>query len=200
MDSAQSLKTILGAECELTGELTLDHDAVIMGTFEGRLNVAGKLVLGRTSRIKGTVIAGSLHMGGKVEGDVVVREKLELMEGGLLVGQVFSPNMAVSSGGVIKGKVCIGPTAADAANRWMAERLPAATSQPAKPTPERTVEQSAATAPAEEATHREPVSTQTVPAAIKAVLERRQAVKPLKTAAEIAGDEQPKDESLEHAA
>jgi len=185
MDRANQLKTVLGADCELSGELTLENDALIMGTFEGRLYVSGALDLNRTSRIKGTIVAGSLRIGGRVEADIIVNDKLELLEGAVVIGRVFSPSLRVTSGGVIRGQVCVGPNASEEAQKYMAETgatmyvKPAAKSQA---TPAPVIEAVDAVASHDEATEAEEIApnARTMPDSIKAVLERRQPVKTLR--------------------
>ena len=191
MDRSTQLKTVLGADCDLTGELNLESDALIMGTFEGRLSVSGMLDLNRTARIKGTIIAGSLRIGGRVEADVIAREKLELLEGAVVIGRIFSPRLTVASGGVLRGQVCIGPNAEEESRRVLGEAAPAraiAAQAPAEDDASETESQEEAPLPP---------AARTIPDSIKAVLERRQPVKPLRPnkTEEKAEQEQPVEQA-----
>ncbi|MFK7790252.1 MAG: polymer-forming cytoskeletal protein, partial [Phycisphaeraceae bacterium] len=108
-------KTVLGPDCKISGELTLDNDAVIMGQFTGTLRVTGMLELTESSQINGTIIAGTLRMAGKAEADVVAEHGCELMPGAQLLGQLYTSHLNVIEGAVFQGDVCVGPKAIAAA-------------------------------------------------------------------------------------
>ena len=115
-------KTVLGPDCKISGELTLDNDAVIMGQFTGTLRVTGMLELTESSQINGTIIAGTLRMGGKAEADVVAEHGCELMPGAQLVGQLYTSHLNVIEGAVFQGDVCVGPKAIAAASEALAQQ------------------------------------------------------------------------------
>lgn len=108
-------KTVLGPDCKISGELTLDNDAVIMGQFTGTLRVTGMLELTESSQINGTIIAGTLRLAGKAEADVVAEHGCELLPGAQLLGQLYTSHLNVIEGAVFQGDVCVGPKAIQAA-------------------------------------------------------------------------------------
>jgi len=119
MGEATRNKTVLGPDCKISGELTLDNDAVIMGQFTGTLRVTGMLELTESSQISGTIIAGTLRMAGKAEADVVAEQGCELMPGAQLLGQLYTSHLNVIEGAVFQGDVCVGPKAIAAASEAM---------------------------------------------------------------------------------
>jgi len=116
MGEGQRNKTVLGPDCRISGELTLDNDAVIMGQFKGTLRVSGVLELTESSEVSGTIVAGSLRLSGAAEADVVAETGVELLPGAHLVGQLYTTNIQVSEGATFQGDVCVGPKAIAAAN------------------------------------------------------------------------------------
>lgn len=116
MGEATRNKTVLGPDCKISGELTLDNDAVIMGQFTGTLRVTGMLELTESSQINGTIIAGTLRMAGKAEADVVAEHGCELMGGAQLLGQLYTSHLNIIEGAVFQGDVCVGPKAIQAAS------------------------------------------------------------------------------------
>lgn len=116
MSEAPRNKTVLGPDCRISGELTLDNDAVIMGHFSGTLRVTGMLELTDSAEVSGTIIVGTLRLAGKAEADVVAEEAVELMPGAHLAGQLFTSKLNVIEGAVFQGDVCVGPRAIQAAN------------------------------------------------------------------------------------
>ena len=122
MGEATRNKTVLGPDCKISGELTLDNDAVIMGQFTGTLRVTGMLELTESSQINGTIIAGTLRMAGKAEADVVAEQGCELLPGAQLLGQLYTSHLNVIEGAVFQGDVCVGPKAIQAAGEALAQQ------------------------------------------------------------------------------
>lgn len=114
-------KTVLGPDCKISGELTLDNDALIMGQFTGTLRVTGTLELSETAVIKGTIIAGMLRLAGKAEADVVAEHGCELLPGAQLMGQLYTSHLNVIEGAVFQGDVCVGPKAIQAATEALGQ-------------------------------------------------------------------------------
>ena len=112
-------KTVLGADCRITGELSLDNDAVIMGQFKGTLRVRGVLELTDSSRVIGTVVAGALRIAGTVQADVVAEQGIELLAGATLEGQVYTNHLNIVDGAVFRGEVVAGPKALEAAGKLL---------------------------------------------------------------------------------
>ncbi len=125
-------KTVLGADCRITGELALDNDAVIMGQFEGTLRVRGVLELTDSSHVRGTVIAGAVRVAGQVEADVVAEQGVELQAGASLTGQLFTTHLTIVDGATFQGNVCVGSHAIAAAEDVIA-RAGGADEDPAQP-------------------------------------------------------------------
>lgn len=116
MSETHKSKTILGPDCRISGELTLDNDAVIMGSFSGTLRVTGMLELTDSSQVSGTIIVGTLRLAGRAEADVVAEDGVELLPGATLTGQLFTSRLNVVDGAMFQGDVCVGPKAMQAAS------------------------------------------------------------------------------------
>jgi cytoskeletal protein CcmA (bactofilin family) len=117
-----SSKTVLGADCRVSGELTLDNDAIIMGEFQGVLRVRGMLEITETARVSGTVIAGTVRLAGVVDAKVVAETGIELMAGAMLSGHLYTPSLAIVAGAVLMGEVNVGPQALDACDNLVHHR------------------------------------------------------------------------------
>jgi len=115
MSDARTNKTVLGPDCRISGELTLDNDALIMGHFTGTLRVTGTLELSESSQVSGMILAGALRLAGHAEADVVAEDAVELLPGAQLVGQLYTSRLNVVEGATFQGDVCVGPKAIQAA-------------------------------------------------------------------------------------
>lgn len=103
--------TVLGADCQISGDLTLDNDAIIMGSFSGTLRVTGVLELTESARVSGTMIVGQLRHAGQAEADIVAENGVELLPGSSLNGQVYTSEIHVSPGAAYTGDLTVGPDA-----------------------------------------------------------------------------------------
>lgn len=123
MSDNKQTKTILGPDCKITGQLSLDSDAQIMGEFNGQMRIGGMLELTETSRVKGMVIAGGLRLGGKAQADVVAEHGMELLSSAQLTGHLYTTRLSVVDGAMFEGHVVVGPKAMQAAGELI-EKAP----------------------------------------------------------------------------
>jgi len=108
-------KTILGPDCRVTGQIQLDGDAIIQGEFDGEIRVGGMLELTETSKVKGTVVAGALRLGGTAQADIIAEHGMELLATAQLTGQLYTSRLSVVDGAMFEGHVVVGPKAMEAA-------------------------------------------------------------------------------------
>lgn len=109
--SNQPSKTILGSDSVISGDLTLENDAVIMGQFTGTVRVTGVLELTETAKVNGTIIAGALRLAGKAIAHVVAEHGVELLEGSSLSGRLFATRLSIAEGATYEGEIHVGPDA-----------------------------------------------------------------------------------------
>lgn len=76
----------------------------IDGELTGSVVAEGLLVLGPASRVQARVEVDALVVGGLLEGDVDARDRVELQASGRVVGNVRSPRLRISEGGVLEGR------------------------------------------------------------------------------------------------
>ena len=65
----------------IKGEILSPYDIRIDGTFEGKVQTKGRVVVGETAFIKGDIICENIDLWGKVDGNLFVKDTLSLMEG-----------------------------------------------------------------------------------------------------------------------
>jgi cytoskeletal protein CcmA (bactofilin family) len=108
-------KTVLGPDCKISGELSLDSDAVIMGQFKGTLRISGMLELTDSAKVGGTIIAGMVRTSGTAAADIAAEGGVELLPGAKVEGQIYTTQLSIVEGATFQGDVCIGPNAMQAA-------------------------------------------------------------------------------------
>jgi cytoskeletal protein CcmA (bactofilin family) len=90
---------------ELRGTLCAAADLAIDGRVVGDVEVRGEVTIGAAAEVEGTVHARFVRVAGKVTGPVVAEERVEILPGGSVSGDLTSPHVVVSDGADLHGKV-----------------------------------------------------------------------------------------------
>jgi cytoskeletal protein CcmA (bactofilin family) len=88
------------------GEITGQSDLTVEGRVDGPINLGtNDLTIGRTGQVNGNVQARNIVILGRVVGDVVATERVEITDSGCLVGAIRAPRIAFLDGAHFKGSV-----------------------------------------------------------------------------------------------
>ena len=87
----------------IKGEIASPYDIRIDGTFEGKVQTKGRVVVGEKANVKGDIICGNIDLWGKVEGNVFVKDTLALKEGCVVNGNLHIKRLSVELGSVFNG-------------------------------------------------------------------------------------------------
>ena len=93
----------ISAGTMIKGEIQSPCDIRIDGTFEGRIQTKGRVVVGETAVVKGDVICENIDLWGKVEGNLFVKDTLALKEGCVITGNLHIRRLAVELGATFNG-------------------------------------------------------------------------------------------------
>ncbi len=85
------------------GEIISPSDIRIDGTFEGKVQSKGRIVIGESAVIKGDVICNDIDLYGNVEGNVYVKNTLSLKEGCTVNGNLNVRRLSVELGATFNG-------------------------------------------------------------------------------------------------
>jgi cytoskeletal protein CcmA (bactofilin family) len=85
------------------GEILSPSDIRIDGTFEGKIQTKGRVVVGETAHVKGDIICENVDLWGKVEGNIYVKDTLALMEGCSVDGTLNVKRLSVELGATFNG-------------------------------------------------------------------------------------------------
>ena len=89
----------ISAGTVIKGEIQSPYDLRIDGTFEGKIQTKGRVVVGESAIIKGDIICENVDLWGIVEGDLFVKDTLALKEGCKMNGNINISRLAVELGG-----------------------------------------------------------------------------------------------------
>ena len=95
----------------ITGDIVSDGDFRIEGTVQGNVKTPGKVVLGKTGYIKGTLTSANADIEGKFSGKLSLSDTLTLKSSAYVEGEVEVGKLAVEPGAtfnatcVMKGSI-----------------------------------------------------------------------------------------------
>jgi len=100
--------TFIGANITVEGTLSGSEPVVVEGTIRGNINLSGELRIGTKARVEATVHARSIFIEGRVEGDISADERVELIAGSNVDGNIKAPKIVVADGAKFRGNVDMG--------------------------------------------------------------------------------------------
>ena len=93
----------ISAGTVIKGEIVSPSDIRIDGTFEGKVQTKGRVVVGETAVVTGDIICENIDLWGKVNGNVYVKDTLALMEGCHVDGNLNIKRLSVELGATFNG-------------------------------------------------------------------------------------------------
>jgi cytoskeletal protein CcmA (bactofilin family) len=104
----EKLKSFLGTQSELHGDLKIKGVLRLDGTVSGKID-ADQVILSETAFIKGEIIAKKIIVGGVVEGILRATELLEIGSKGRVAGEIFANKLVILEGGQFNGQIEMKP-------------------------------------------------------------------------------------------
>ncbi len=103
-----TLYNALTSGSKVIGTIIADSDIRIDGVVEGDLKCKGKVVIGKSGFIKGTIECQNAEIHGKVNGKTTVTEVLSLRSTSTIDGEVKTRTLIVEPGAVFNGTCAMG--------------------------------------------------------------------------------------------
>jgi cytoskeletal protein CcmA (bactofilin family) len=91
-------RNVIGKNTSFVGNLISEGDFRIDGNVEGTINIKGKIVIGKDSIIKGTIICGDADIEGIFTGKLYVSNTLSLKSNAVINGEVNISKLSVEPG------------------------------------------------------------------------------------------------------
>ena len=95
--------TFLGKGVDFIGKAKFDGSVRIDGHFDGHIVSEDTLVIGEQGVIKGEIACETIICSGKIDGNVVASQKVQLLKPAVLIGSVRTPSLSVEEGVVFHG-------------------------------------------------------------------------------------------------
>ena len=97
--------TVIGPGISIEGEVSSDDEVVVAGTVRGKVSVEGALVVEANGVVEADIGAQSVSIGGQVTGNVTAADRVDLLSGGRLIGDVKTARLTIADGAAFKGNV-----------------------------------------------------------------------------------------------
>ena len=105
-EDAQAVMTdCIGAGATVQGALTGAGGYLIQGEFIGDGEIEGQVVVAAGALWKGDILADLVEVAGKVEGNLVAREKINLGPTAVVTGNLTAPLIALAEGASYEGSI-----------------------------------------------------------------------------------------------
>ena len=98
------INSLVGKGTRFDGELNLTGLLRIDGDFTGSINTEGKVLIGRSGRVKCSINAGSVIIGGVVRGNILSTGKVVVLSTGMVLGNIKAPCIIIEEGVIFNGK------------------------------------------------------------------------------------------------
>jgi cytoskeletal protein CcmA (bactofilin family) len=93
---------------QIEGDIRCESNIRIDGVFSGNLITNGRLVLGLSGKITGTVQCGNAEIEGEIEGKISVQELLSLKSTAKINGDIFTDKLSIEPGANFTGECKMG--------------------------------------------------------------------------------------------
>ena len=98
-------QTIIGKSVTVKGEILGNEQLTIEGTVEGRITIETTVLVRDSGVVKADVDAANVNVAGGVIGNISVTEKIEIVSGGYVVGDIRAPRLIINDGASVKGNI-----------------------------------------------------------------------------------------------
>lgn len=98
--------TVLSASTVLEGTLKSQGNIRLDGTFSGKLDITGNVLVGETAEIDADIEARNISIAGKVRGNVI-GNKVQLLKTGHIWGDIQANSLTTEDGAFIDGKIAM---------------------------------------------------------------------------------------------
>ncbi len=101
-------ESVIAADLSIEGKINGSGHIRIAGRFKGDVHVEGDLTIEVGAKVNGGVRARKVVIAGELEGNVESAQRVELLEGGIVVGDVKAGVVSIAPGSRMRGQVEFG--------------------------------------------------------------------------------------------
>lgn len=107
-------RNTLSNDVEIKGKVRFANDLLVDGRIEGEIASEGSLTVGENAHIKAEIRTRSVTVYGKVHGNIIATERVEIKGGAEMVGDIKGAILSIEPGAIFVGKSEVGSPSATA--------------------------------------------------------------------------------------
>ena len=98
--------TVIGREMKIRGEISGSNDLLVDGEIDGVIRLAAaRLTVRADGRVHATILAQDVVVMGLIEGEIRATGRVELLDGAVVLGDVFATRLSIEEGATLRGSV-----------------------------------------------------------------------------------------------
>ena len=102
--SAAGSTSLLSKKVNIVGDIEGNEDLHVEGRFKGSIKITGDILVGPTGVVDADVEAENIIIQGKINGNVLARQQLEIQSLGQLIGDCSAQSIDIKEGAVFEGR------------------------------------------------------------------------------------------------
>jgi cytoskeletal protein CcmA (bactofilin family) len=103
-----SLNGFIDKGSQVRGDLSFEETFRIDGKFEGKIRSGSELILGDDAEVNAEIEVGRLSVNGSLKGSVRATERVELLAGARVIGDISTPVLRIEEGAHFEGSCQMG--------------------------------------------------------------------------------------------
>jgi len=103
-----SMESVIAAALTIEGKIEGAGHVRLVGKFKGDVHVDGDLTIEPGAKVTGSVRAGTVVIGGELEGNIESASTVKLLETGVLNGDLKAGSLTVAGGSRMRGQADFG--------------------------------------------------------------------------------------------
>src|SRR6202521_1728789 len=101
-------ESLIAADIPIEGKIEGGGSVRIAGKFNGDVNVQGDLTIEAGAKLTGGVCADNVTIAGELEGNVTEASRVDLLQTGVMIGDLKAGSLAVTAGARMRGQAEFG--------------------------------------------------------------------------------------------
>lgn len=104
----EAKESVLAAGLTIEGKIEGSGNVRVAGNFKGDIHVQGNLTIEQGAKITGSVRANTVIISGELEGNIDAATRVELLQTGILNGDLKAGSLTVAAGSRMRGRAEFG--------------------------------------------------------------------------------------------
>ncbi len=102
-EDENKIHTVIAPDITFTGRLAFKNSLKIKGSFHGKIESDGHLIIGRDADVHADIVSQTVSISGNLNGKIKARKEIELFSNSQTSGDLVSPELTIEKGSRFNG-------------------------------------------------------------------------------------------------